>query len=284
MRSRRPVDGSGQIQPLATIELTVDSSEDVAEPRAKVRNVFWLLVSLAAVSASLTLLFLGMRSVMAIGGTCAQGGPFEIASPCPKGIPLVMVGSIWGGLIFAGVYIWQSTQAKVPSLAGFLWPALFLTLGWNFFEFAFRASNEGQGLAWGWIVCGVLFALIGGIPLWIATQTLFGRRSSRLGSIANIGGSIQMAASGLSAFRQLRNVHARHVKIVRDGMAAWPQAPGTTMSSGTTMPSDTTTSPFVGTPENLVTVLAKLDELHRSGALSDQEYQAAKTAVLGKRP
>jgi hypothetical protein len=40
----------------------------------------------------------------------------------------------------------------------------------------------------------------------------------------------------------------------------------------------------VGTPEDLVTVLAKLDELHRSGALSDQEYQAAKTVVLGKSP
>jgi hypothetical protein len=244
------------------------------------------------VSTSLTLLFLGMRAVMAIGGTCAEGGPFEIATPCPKGIPLVMVGSIWGGLIFAGVYIWQSTQAKVPSLAGFLWPALFLSLGWNFFEFAFRASNEGQGLAWGWIVCGVLFALMGGIPLWIATQTLFGRRSQRLGSIANIGGSIQMAASELSAFRQLRKSMPDMLKIVREGMAAWPQAPGPTwpqapgssVSAGTSMAPGTTTRPYVGTPEDLVTVLAKLDELHRSGALSDQEYQAAKTAVLGKGP
>lgn len=256
----------------------MDSSDEVAEPRPKVRNVFWLLVSLAAVTACLTLLFLGMRAVMAIGGTCAQGGPFEIASPCPKGIPLVMIGSIWGGLIFAGVYIWQATRAKVPSFAGFLWPALFLSLGWNFFEFAFRASNDDQGLAWGWIVCGVLFAIMGGIPLLIATQTLFGRRSHRLGSIANIGGSIQMAASGLSAFRQLRKSMPDMMKAMREGMAAWPQAPGSAVPPGTGG------SPFVGTPENLVTVLAKLGELHRSGALSDAEYQAAKSAVLGQHP
>ena len=263
----------------------MDSSEDVVEPRPSVRNVFWLLVSLAAVTASLTLLFLGMRSVMAIGGTCAQGGPFEIARPCPKGIPLVMVGSIWGGLIFAAVYIWQSTKARVPSLAGFLWPALFLSLGWNFFEFALRASNDGQGLPWGWVICGVLFALMGGIPLWLAVQTLFGRRSQRLGSIANLGGSIQMAASGLSAFRQIRTSMPDMMKIVREAMAAWPGAPG---SSAPTWPQGGSSTPptttYGGQPENLVAVLAKLDELHRSGALSDDEYQAAKGQILGGHP
>ena len=108
---------------------------------------------------------------------------------------------IWGGLIFAGIYIWQSVKAKVPSFAGFLWPALFLSLGWNFFEFAFRANNDGQGVAWGWIVCGVLFFLMGGIPLVVAVQMLTGRRPHRPSSITDIANSIKMAETGISAFQ-----------------------------------------------------------------------------------
>ncbi len=49
-------------------------------------------VSLAGVSAGLTWMFLGMRSVMQIGGSCGSGGPYEIATPCPEGIPIIMIG------------------------------------------------------------------------------------------------------------------------------------------------------------------------------------------------
>ena len=38
-----------------------------------------------ASAACLTVLFLCMRSVMDIGGSCASGGPYEIANPCPAG-------------------------------------------------------------------------------------------------------------------------------------------------------------------------------------------------------
>ena len=72
-------------------------------PRS-LRASLWVFVSLAAVACAITLLFLGMRSVMKIGGTCASGGPYLISSPCPKGVPLVVLGGIWGGLVFAAVY------------------------------------------------------------------------------------------------------------------------------------------------------------------------------------
>src|SRR5437899_1203731 len=117
-----------------------------------------VFISLAGVAFALTWLFLGMRAVMKVGGTCTQGGPYEIARPCPKGIPLVMLASIWGGLILTGIYAWQSIKARAPSLLGFIWPALFLSLGWNFFEFGFNPP-EGSGVQYGWIIPGVLFAL-----------------------------------------------------------------------------------------------------------------------------
>jgi hypothetical protein len=246
-----------------------------------------IAVSLAGVACALTLVYLSMRSVMNVGGFCAEGGAYNIRQHCPQGVPGIMTGSIWGGLILVFAYAVIAARWNVPSLLILAWSALFLSLGWNFFEFAFRASNDDQGLPWGWIVCGVLFAIMGGIPLLIATQTLFGRRTQRLGSIANIGGSVQMAASGLSAFRQLRKSMPDMIKAMQEGMAAWPQAPGAawTQAPGSVVPPGATgASSPVGTPENLVTVLAKLDELHRSGALSDAEYQVAKSAVLGQHP
>jgi putative oligomerization/nucleic acid binding protein len=257
-----------------------DSSDESADAGPSLRTTFWLLVSLAAVAAALTMLFMGMRAVMAIGGACAEGGPYVIANPCPKGIPLVMIGSIWGGLIFAGVYIWQTTKAKVASFAGFLWPALFLSLGWNFFEFAIRASRDGQGLAWGWVICGVLFALMGGIPLLIATQTLFGRKPRMGSTISDLGGSLKMAAAGLSTVRQLRSAMPDILRAMSSAAAAWPQASGYPTVTVTGTEATPTTGP--PDPGGLVAVLAKLDELHRSGALSDAEYQAAKKQVLGK--
>ena len=58
-----------------------------------------VFVSLAGVSAALTILFLSMRSVMKIGGFCASGqSAFVIAHQCPKGVPLLMLGAVWGGL------------------------------------------------------------------------------------------------------------------------------------------------------------------------------------------
>src|SRR5437868_5432072 len=97
-------------------------------PRS-LRASLWVFVSLAAVACAITLLFLGMRSVMKIGGTCASGGPYLISSPCPKGVPLVVLGGIWGGLVFAAVYAYQAIKAGIPSLIWLLWPALFLSLG-----------------------------------------------------------------------------------------------------------------------------------------------------------
>ena len=117
-------------------------------------------VSLAGVAAALTWLFLGMRAVMQVGGSCASGGPYEIATPCPQGVPLVMVGGIFGGLICLAVYAVKGLPFG-PRLTLLAWPALFLSLGWNFFEFGLKAP----GLSYSWLFCGVLFAVMGGAPL-----------------------------------------------------------------------------------------------------------------------
>lgn len=42
-----------------------------------------IFISVAGVAAGLTLLYLGMRAVMEIGGACADGGPYVPRQSCP---------------------------------------------------------------------------------------------------------------------------------------------------------------------------------------------------------
>jgi hypothetical protein len=202
-----------------------------------------IFVGLAGATAGLTLLFLGMRSVMEIGGACAEGGPFIPVRPCPKGVPLVMIGGVWGGLVLAGLYAWQSFRHGVPNVVALLWPALFLSLGWNFLEFGL--DPPGGGLAWGWLVCAVVFGLMGGLPLVFAGPWVV-RRFTRSEPAPRRMGAVTTAAA------------------VREAVSFLPK---------TRVPR--------AEPADLVSALERLNALHQTGALDDAEYEAAKDKLLG---
>ncbi|HEX9902344.1 MAG TPA: hypothetical protein VGB72_05735 [Acidobacteriota bacterium] len=129
---------------------------------------FWLsfLLSLMAVfglSFSLTCLYLGMRGIMRLGGFVAAGGPYMIAHPAPRYVWIFPV-SIWLGLICVFIHGVQVRKLGGLNLVPLAWPALFISLGWNFLDFAFRPPGGGR-LVWGWLVCGVVFWLMGFVPL-----------------------------------------------------------------------------------------------------------------------
>lgn len=131
---------------------------------------FWLslLLSLIAVfglSFSLTCLYLGMRGIMRLGGFVAAGGPYMIAHPAPRYVWIIPV-SIWLGLICMFIQGFQVRKSGGLNLVPLAWPALFISLGWNFLEFGFHPP-VGEGLAWGWLVCGVVFWAMGFVPLFI---------------------------------------------------------------------------------------------------------------------
>src|SRR5688500_3165891 len=132
-----------------------------------IRAYVGTFLSLAGLACGLTWLYLGMRSVMEVGGACADGGPYVSAQPCPEGVPLAMLGGIFGGLICLGLFLWFASRlgGGYAGLAAFAWPALFLSLGWNFLEFGLDPPGEESGPVWGWLVCAVLFFLMGGLPL-----------------------------------------------------------------------------------------------------------------------
>jgi hypothetical protein len=207
-----------------------------------------VFVTLAGLSCALTLLFLGMRAVMDIGGACASGGPYVPRVECPEGVPVVMLAGIWGGLIFVGLYLWATSKHDVPTLAGLAWPALFLSLGWNFLEYGIDPPY-GEGLVWGWLVCAFFFGLMGGLPL--------------LAMARPIAGQFTRGAAGTRVPQILVPTPAR----VREVRAARGQ-----------------TGPAEGDgADSVVGALERLDELHRSGALSDAEFATAKQEVLRGR-
>ena len=218
--------------------------EDHGRSGFDLAGTIWVLGSLALVTACITVIYLAMRSVMDVGGFCAEGGPYAIETPCPKGIPGLMLGGIWIGIVAAFLYGWKASKAGAVNLAGLLWPALFLSLGWNFLEYGV-SPPFGGGPAWGWLIPGVLFVLMGGLPLLLVVPALV--RAD--GTPSNLVGSAlkdAVVAANRSALRRR-------------------------------------TAPEAEEPAGLVGELERLDRLHRRGSLSDAEYMAAKRRLLEDR-
>ena len=214
----------------------------------RVRASFGVFVTLAGLSCGITLLFLGMRAVMDIGGVCADGGPFVTRQSCPEGIPAVMLGGLWGGIVFCALYVWQTIKHGVPSLLMLAWPALFLSLGWNFLEYGLDPPGDESGLVWGWLICAILFILMGGIPL-IATIKPMMRNFTD-----------DEPPPGF------KTVVTEPVRTLRNF-----RVPTSTKSSARTSDDD------------LVGELERLARLHRSGDLGDDEYASAKRRLLEDR-
>jgi hypothetical protein len=129
------------------------------------RRIVLMFLGLVILTTGLTLVFLSMRAVMDIGGMCATGGPYVVATPCPDGVAALMPLGIIGGLAGLWLYAVNSSKLPGPRLVFLAWSALFLSLGWNFWEFGLNPPDGSDGVVWGWIICGVTFLAMGGLPL-----------------------------------------------------------------------------------------------------------------------
>jgi len=204
-------------------------------------------LGVAGLAACLTLLFLGMRAVMDVGGYCAEGGPYVIGQHCPEGVAMVMVLSIWGLFLFGGIMAWKGSAIGGPYAALVLlaWPALFLSLGWNFLEYAIRPPEPADGIVWGWLIPGVIFVIMGGAPL---LALLPDRRSS----------TVDRA--------ELRRTRSRLV----NALAARADQRGWSVSTGGARADD----------PDLVGQLERLARLRDEGSLTELEFEQAKRALL----
>ena len=156
------------------------ASAPVVRPRAAITY----LIGIAGLSFSLMILWLTMRAVMGIGGSCASGGPYVPSVECPDAVVALTPLSIFGLFIFGGLAWWGGASIGFTwaALIGLAWPALFLSLGWNFLEFGLRPPGGAPGeIVWSWLFCAVVFGLMGGLPLlglvWGLRQGDSGRRA-----------------------------------------------------------------------------------------------------------
>jgi hypothetical protein len=140
-----------------------------------VSDVAKLAVGIGGLALCLTLMFLGMRAVMDVGGACADGGPYVSAQRCPEGSAVALIAGSFGLFLFGGIAMWYGAKvggiwSAAPLLA---WSGLFLSLGWNFLSYGVFNTPEGEGIVWSWALCGVLFVIMGGVPL-IGGLSVFG--------------------------------------------------------------------------------------------------------------
>ena len=200
------------------------------------RGSIWIFLTVGLVSASLTVLFLGMRSVMDIGGSCASGGAFEVAHPCPGHVAALMPAAIWGGLIFTGLYVFLAMHYGVPTLVSLAWPALFLSLGYSFLDYGIHGQS-------GFITAGVIFVVMGSVPLVLAVPHLW----------------------------------RVYVRGQTDDAKPW-HVYSTGAAVGNAF--DLLNRLGKSSNEDMTDSLSRLDQLHKSGALDDLEYAKAKARVI----
>jgi len=134
--------------------MTIDQGTPGGATRTPYARLGVLLGSVVVLAVALMWTYLGMRSVMDVGGSCAEGGPYEIATPCPDGavllsvgIPVMVVSAMLGSAV--------AFMVSAPNLLVPMWALLFGSLGWNFLEYGFS-----DGIVWGFVVCGVVFELM----------------------------------------------------------------------------------------------------------------------------
>ncbi|HUB06656.1 MAG TPA: hypothetical protein VMB50_06630 [Myxococcales bacterium] len=173
----RPPAAHANFHPMSDDENDGSAFGEVQAPTAL--GFVTVALPMAGGAACIAVLARGMAAVMAVGGQCADNAMYAGAVPCPKGTGLFMPLSIFVGLGLVGLYVVRANAEKAPNFALLFWPALFWTLGWNFFAYG------------GWAL-GVMFAVMGGAPVVSLLATsfpglgAFGQRAV-LGPLRNLG-------------------------------------------------------------------------------------------------
>jgi hypothetical protein len=219
--------------------------------RPRLGDVAVYLLAVAGLTACLTLVFLSMRAVLDIGGFCAEGGPFVIETHCPEGVPLLLTGGIFGLFGFGGLMAWRGSRLgeAFGALVLLAWPALFLSLGWNFLEYGLWPPGPAQGVVLGWLIPGLVFMLMGGLPL-LALRPAGGAKRAGSGVFGSSGAggkggdpsSRMQRAKLLAGMVELRKLRA--------------------------------------TDDDLVSKLERLSALRREGTLTELEFEQAKRRLL----
>jgi len=213
----------------------------------------------------LTLMYQSMRAVMDVGGSCASGGPYAISRPCPEGVAWVMPVAIFGGIISVGIALLGVFPQGGPRPYAFAWSALFLALGWNFLEYG--VDPPAGGTSPGWLVCGVVFVVMGGLPLALL---------------------LWRSAARWALWGPATDDPDTHLRPYRPPPIAEPRAAGGLVVPPTTVAVDAPRAPSpepgpdTATEEDVVDRLERLADLRAKGLLDDEEYEKVKDRIVNE--
>jgi hypothetical protein len=216
----------------------------------QLRDVLLLAVWVGGLVMCVTLVFLAMRSVMDVGGACADGGPYVSAQSCPEGSAAALLLGIFGGFGFGALAmvfgvrvggLWTGAAILIG------WSGLFATLGWNFLDYGLLSPPPDEGVVWGWLIPGILFETMALGPIVLAVVVARGAPRARLAG--------RGAASGGSAVP----------------VPGWIRP----TTADAAPPDDTAESTTA-----LLDRVERLADLRDRGLLGADEYETAKAAVM----
>lgn len=206
-------------------------------------------------------------------GTCASGNtPYEIAKPCPAGTGSyvgLLIGSIFGGLIGAGIFAFRGDPPgrSRPLNSGNSWG---LTAWGLFFgatgiaaligSFAGDLPPDGK---LGGVIVGITFALMG-VPVllflaWGAVKGIFGRGDERPAMAASGSGAAPTAGGGL--------LDSMRAATTQTSSGAWRNISAASGGGG---------------GGDAIERIGRLDDLRRSGALTQAEFDKQKAKILAE--
>jgi hypothetical protein len=263
----------------------------------------------AGLATCLTLVYLAMRSVMDVGGACADGGPYVSAQPCPDGSTPALLLGIFGGFGFgalasAGGIAVGGVWAATPILA---WSALFGSLGWNFVDYGIVTPPGGQ-VEWGWAICGIVFWAMAAFPLLglvslARAGSLGGPARSRGGGARPLPGPGQPGRQATvrtvttTTFRRsadvvrrrpaaeqaaLAGIAADFSAVIASTMAVTPLDPAARAPAAPLAPTAGPEPAFTEGTQALLDRLERLADMRDRGLLGADEYEAAKATILAE--
>jgi Short C-terminal domain len=218
-------------------------------------SLLGMLVSLASLLLMTWALYHLVRT-----GTCASGGPYVSARPCPSDTGakiLGLTGSIFTLLIGGGIYAARGGKGYGATLGMgvVLWSLLFISLALATFVAAFGpANNDAPGAKTAAIILALVFLPMGILPLIGAVG--FGAGRKRF-----FGGSDKPRTYPRPAPPDM----PFSIPPARP-----PAAPAAAVSS----------SAPGAQAGDVAARLRKLDELRDSGLLTDDEFEAKKAEIL----
>jgi hypothetical protein len=230
-----------------------------------VRYFLCTLIGLSLIVASCVAIAYAVYQLLQIG-TCASGGPYQVARECPDGtermglaIPVALITMLIGAVSYAlRGRAPGSDRGPRPGLGIVLiWAGIFLGIAFACFWGVWGPdANPGPGGKLGGLIVGFVF-----VPVAIGGALMFWKLGSSMGggmSAVGIGGAGDI-------YKLTRAAASGDLSKLPEGMLGHVVTP---------------TQPATGGGGDVVAELERINRLRRDGAITEHEFSELKRRAL----